>query len=116
MAKTIIEQMIERCKNASVVNRGAYRVTAATNVYNLDGSTLEEKETPTEPVYPEEPDITVNPSDPESNLNDVIASAESGNAIAVKEGTINTNLSINKSITLMGELSGISQNKKQEIV
>lgn len=116
MAKTIIEQMIERCKNASVANRGTYRVTAATNVYNLDGSTLEEKDTPTGPVYPEEPDIIVNPSNPESNLNDAIATAESGNAIAVKEGTVNVELTIDKAITLMGETSGISQNKNQEIV
>jgi hypothetical protein len=77
----VIEEMIKKAKATSILNRGQYRATAATNIFNQDGTSVEEKsETSQEPdvseikdaavveniattkVEDEEPDATQDPS------------------------------------------------------
>lgn len=118
MSNPIRDALLKKIKQTSIINRGAYPYTRASNVYGKEGP-YEEKDIvdggDSGPNYPVDPDVTVDPSDESTDLNTVISEATEGEAIAVTEGEIATALTINKSITLMGESAGKAQNHTQTI-
>lgn len=117
MSNPIRDALLKKIKQTSIINRGAYPYTRASNVYGKNGP-YEEKDTPDGgdgPIYPVDPDVTVDPSDESTDLNTVISEATEGEAIAVTEGEVATALTIDKSITLMGESAGRAQNHTQTI-
>lgn len=113
MRNLIREKLLNASKKSTTQSRGMYPHTLATNVYKLDGSTIE-NDTPG-PVYPETPDVIVSPDDSENAVNDAISKLDAGKVMAISEGEVNEPLSINKSITLMGETAGIKQNFDQTL-
>lgn len=115
MSNLIRDALLKKIKQTSIINRGAYPYTRASNVYGKNGP-YEEKDVIDGPNYPVTPDVVVDPSDDTTDLNTVISEATEGEAIAVTEGEITTAVTINKSITLMGESAGKAQNHAQTIV
>lgn len=117
MANKIIEEMIAKAKAASVANRGAYPVTAATNVFKKDGSRLEEKsgdsKLPDEPVA--EPEVVIELSDPETTVSGVIATIEEDAVIGLTEGEVAETLTVDKGVTIQGVNAGVAQNYLQEV-
>lgn len=117
MSNPIRDALLKKIKQTSIINRGAYPYTRASNVYGKEGP-YEEKDIidgGDGPNYPVTPDVTVDPSDETTDLNTVISEATEGEAIAVTEGEIVTAVTIDKSITLMGESAGKAQNHAQTI-
>ena len=114
MSNLIRDALLKKIKQTSIINRGAYPYTRASNVYGKNGP-YEEKDVIDSPNYPVNPDVVVDPSDDTTDLNTVISEATEGEAIAVTEGEITTAVTINKSITLMGESAGKAQNHAQTI-
>lgn len=41
--KSKVDQLVDACKKTSLINRGAYPITKASNVFKEDGSSLENK-------------------------------------------------------------------------
>ena len=114
MSNPIRDALLKKIKQTSIINRGAYPYTRASNVYGKNGP-YEEKDVIDGPNYPVKPDVTVDPSDESTDLNTAISEATEGEAIAITEGEITTVVNINKSITLMGESAGRAQNHAQTI-
>ena len=111
MANRIVEEMIRKSKVASIANRGAYHMTADTNVYKQDGTPLEERVI-VKPNIPE-PDVVVNPT--VVPIIEVISEVNSGAVIAVTAGEIAEELNLNKGVIIQGVNAGIPQNRKQEV-
>ena len=114
MSNLIRDALLKKIKQTSIINRGAYPYTRASNVYGKNGP-YAAKDVIDGPNYPVNPDVVVDPSDDTTDLNTVISEATEGEAIAVTEGEITTAVTINKSITLMGESAGKAQNHAQTI-
>ena len=107
-------EAIEKAKVAAVSNRGMYPITMAANVYKQDGTPLEEKNSGTNinPDIPE-PDVVVDPVT--TPIVEVIKEIESGAVIAVADGEVAENLTLDKGVIIQGVNAGIPQNHKQEV-
>ena len=109
-------EAIAKAKAAALSNRGMYSFTLTTNVFKLDGSPLEEKAVENEdgvaPVEPvPEADVTV---EAETAV-ETLATAEDGAVVEVAAGEIAQELTVEKSVTMLGENAGIAQNFDQEV-
>lgn len=115
MKNKIIEEMIKKSKEASIKNRGAYPITSADHTYKNDGSTYEDF-IPVEPKEDPLPaDKTIDPADPETNITTVLVDAKDNAVVDIAEGSIDENITIEKSVTLQGTSAGIAQNFNQEV-
>ena len=114
MSNRIVEELIKKCKDASVANRGAYPMTTADSVYTEDGTTVEDNEQNPSQDIPE-PDVIIDPNDPEATpVAEVIATVQNGAVIAVGVGEIIEELVLDKSVTIQGTNAGIPQNYPHE--
>ena len=109
MANRIVEELIKKAKATSVINRGMYPVTVATNVYKQDGTPLERERDQEVPKA----DIIVNPE--ETAIVDILEQVNSGAIIEISEGEVTEELVLGKGVTIQGYNAGISQNYAQEI-
>lgn len=105
MANKVIAELIQKAKAASIMNRGAYPVTIATNVYMQDGSSVESDI--------QKPDVVVDPS--VTPITEVITNVESGAVIAIPEGEVAESLTLDKGVVIQGSNAGVPQNYKQEV-
>ena len=105
----IRQQFIDAAKKASVLNRGAYMKTAATNTFNTNGTTVEESVD----IIPDDPNDEE--EIPISDAVDSITNATDGEVIHLSSGEVTEELNINSSITVEGENAGIAQNFNQEV-
>lgn len=108
----VVEEMIKKAKATSVANRGQYRVTVATNVFNQDGTSVEKKDndiTNDIPAHAIVVDPTVTP------VAEVIKTVEDGSVIAIVDGEVAEKLVVDKSAVVQGVNAGIAQNYAQEI-
>ena len=110
MPNHIVNEMIKKAKEASIKNRGAYPVTSAKHVFFQDGVSAESNDYVI-------PDLMVNldlVEDP-STIGTVIADLEEGAIVEFSSGTIDTELTLEKSVTITGENVGVAQNFAQEV-
>ena len=109
-------EAIENARRASLINRGMYPYTMATNVFYQDGTRLEaipgEEDGASDVATP---DTVVDLSDPETSVSEVLTEAENGEVIELQGGTVEEELTLDKSVTLNGENAGVAQNFKQEV-
>ena len=108
-------EAIENAKRASLINRGMYPYTVATNVFYQDGTRLEAIPGEEGTTDVATPDTVVDLTDPETSVSNVLAEAENGEVIELQGGTVEEELTLDKSVTLNGENAGVAQNFKQEV-
>ena len=108
----VVEEMIKKAKATSIANRGQYRVTIASNVFNQNGTTMEDK-TDSTPNDTPTADIVVDPST--TPVNEVIAKVENGAVIEITPGEVVNTVTVDKSATIHGANAGVAQNYSQEI-
>lgn len=115
MSNKIVEEMIKKAKATSIKNRGAYPVTIATNAFKQNGTPLEKviKKLPDEEIPAA--DMSVDLQDPENTVTDAIVIADNNAIIAVSEGEVTSEMTLDKGITLQGVNAGIAQNFDQEV-
>lgn len=122
----ILQALINGAKKTSVLNRGHYPKTAATNTRYIDGTPLEEPIAPSTPEEPGEDDSgsdtgsTDSPEDPEievpePSIDEIIDSTEPGGVVDLEDRTIDTEVEVDKAMSFVSGNQGIPQNFAQDL-